>query len=124
VRAVCRRVDGLYGTSAEEDCPGAEACKKWQTSRYCLCPRVKKRDGKPPRTVDLKFEQEACDHIERLVSERRSGLAPLEVELDEAERELIVMWEQREREHERLHMQNVADVAGFMRAWVKSLNKG
>jgi hypothetical protein len=109
-------VDRLHGASAQTDCPGALKCVEWGWLKECKeCPRA--TAGRPPRTVDLAFEEAGSAHIERLVAERRCGLGS--AELDEAERELLIVWEMRERGYERRHMQHVGDVAAFVRAFLK-----
>lgn len=118
VPVIRRYVDELHGASAQ-DCPGADVCQKWRRAKKCKCPR----GAPPPRTVDREFEQATCTRIEQIAIERRAGLLTA-TELDELDQGLLVCWTAREREHDRVHMAHVAEVADFMHAWVKSLGKG
>ncbi|HEX8353675.1 MAG TPA: hypothetical protein VF611_12290 [Pyrinomonadaceae bacterium] len=64
----------------------------------------------PSHLKPKRYEREACRAIERLVEERRAGRRIDMEELDPLTWELLVLWESREREHELLYRENLADL--------------
>ena len=111
--AVCARVDELHGASAQADCPGADKCPAWRWLRQCdECPR----GPHPPRRIDHGRERRTVALVEQAAAEVRSGLVAVR-ELDPVACGLVLLWQARERAHERRALRAVADVGAFVRGF-------
>jgi hypothetical protein len=112
-------VDELHGASVD-DCPGAEKCNLWRYSRRCVeCPR----GANPPRRIDRQAEQLACNHIQNLAEEWHSGLLSVE-QLDPLERELLNLWQIRERAYVRHSIKHIAEVGALARSFAADPDDG
>ncbi len=114
------------GGKDEKPCVGVDKCEGLRrTNRrrsppltHCQsCPR-----GDNEATAeDIEFEQEACDVVERLIAEKRSGRPPKLSELAPLEWELMMLHEDRATANERACIGKIVNIESNFEEYLKML---
>lgn len=98
-----------------DDCPGKSKCRVWKKSKKCeKCPRGKFA----PAVVDKEFEGEACAAVEALALERQCGRVLSPEVLSPIEWELLLVWVDREKQHERAYMKELTEMGFYVKAFI------